>query len=117
MLNFEQALSLAEPYHCRVQKSIGGEWPSLAEDMLEYCKIHGNCETWPQIDGVKKICLDNLHTAIKLDSCLIYSFGLADDWTFEELMANLGCKVTQVLLNKKSKQISYIIKSLHKLTL
>ena len=95
MLNFEQALSLAEPYHCRVQKSIGGEWPSLAEDMLEYCKIHGNCETWPQIDGVKKICLDNLYTAIKLDSCLVYSFGLADDWTFEELMANLGCKVTR----------------------
>ena len=61
--------------------------------MLTWCQAKGNCETWPQLDGAKKICFDDLHIAIKSDSCLIYSFGLADDWTFEEHMARLGCKV------------------------
>ena len=27
--------------------------------------------------------MDNLHEAVKSDKCLIYSFGLADDWDFE----------------------------------
>ena len=93
-LYFGQALSQGEPYYCKVQKSIGGIWNSIDEiDMFNRCQIEGNCETWPQIDGVKKICLDDLLAAIKSDSCLVYSFGLADDWTFEENMAHLGCKV------------------------
>ena len=44
-------------------------------------------------DGGKSICLDDIHTDIKNKECLIYSFGIADDWTFEEYMASLGCKV------------------------
>ena len=94
-LYLKQALSQSQPYQCKVQKSIGGKWPTNneLEELLSWCKTHGKCETWPQVDGVKKICLDNLLPAIKSDSCLVYSFGLADDWTFEEIMAHLGCKV------------------------
>ena len=44
-------------------------------------------------DGTKNICLDDIHRDIKNEECLIYSFGIADDWTFEEYMAPLGCKV------------------------
>ena len=45
------------------------------------------------VDGDKSICLDTLFKDIKNETCLIYSFGLSDDWTFEESMAILGCKV------------------------
>ena len=45
------------------------------------------------MDGTKLVCLDELYVDLKNKSCLIYSFGLADDWTFEEYMASLGCKV------------------------
>ena len=46
------------------------------------------------VDGDKSICLDSLYTDIANQSCLIYSFRLWDDWTFEENMANLGCEVS-----------------------
>ena len=44
-------------------------------------------------DGIKTLCLDDIYRDIKNKKCLIYSFGIADDWTFEEYMASLGCKV------------------------
>ena len=28
-----------------------------------------------------------------LGDCLIYSFGVDEDWTFEDIMGDLGCKV------------------------
>ena len=34
-----------------------------------------------------------MYRDIKNRECLIYSFGIADDWTFEEYMASLGCTV------------------------
>jgi hypothetical protein len=39
------------------------------------------------------VCLDKLYTDIMSRNCLIYSFGIAGDWTFEEAMAGLGCVV------------------------
>ena len=47
-------------------------------------------------DGIKTLCLDDIYRDIKNKECLIYSFGIADDWTFEEYMASLGCKVLLV---------------------
>ena len=43
------------------------------------------------IDGSKCICLDELYKDIISKRCIIYSFGLSNDWTFEEIMANFGC--------------------------
>ena len=54
---------------------------------------HAGVEKGVGRDGGKAICLDDIHTDIKNKECLIYSFGIADDWTFEEYMASLGCKV------------------------
>ena len=75
-----------------VQKLFGGEWIT-PEHITTWCDKEGGCETWPQMDGVKNICMDRLHKRVTSNTCMIYSFGLADDWTFEECMANLGCKV------------------------
>ena len=56
----------------------------------------GDFEPGAAVDGAKFISLDNLYEDLKNERCVIYSFGLSDDWTFEEYMANFGCKVTFV---------------------
>ena len=48
-------------------------------------------------DGLKFICLDSLHKDIKSGKCLVYSFGLSDNWSFEGDMASLGCKIGRCL--------------------
>ena len=50
----------------------------------------GQCGTF---DGMKYVCFDKLYGDIKNNECLVYSFGIADDWSFEEVMAGLGCQV------------------------
>ena len=40
-----------------------------------------------QVDGDKFVCLDNI---IQSRNCIIYSFGIANDWTFEDQMDSLG---------------------------
>ena len=42
------------------------------------------------LDGEKHICIDRLYPALQNGTCLVYSFGLADDWDFEIWMASLG---------------------------
>ena len=37
--------------------------------------------------------MDYLKQAIDKNECLIYSFGLGSDWTFENTMANMGCTI------------------------
>ena len=53
----------------RVLKRIGGHWLKR------------------QVDGDKFICMDNL---LVNDKCLIYSFGISNDWTFEDQMDSAG---------------------------
>ena len=61
----------------RVLKRVGGQWTSSAQRK--------------QVDGDKFVCLDLI---LKKDSCLIYSFGVASDWTFEDQMDNIGLSFT-----------------------
>ena len=74
---FYQYLSQPEQTACTISKKIGGEW-------LKSCAWY---------DGAKFVCLDKFKKAIEENKCLIYSFGLADDWSFEETLANMGCVV------------------------
>ena len=44
-------------------------------------------------DGHKFVCADDFQTTFDDDKCLVYSFGLSDDTSFEEAMAEAGCEV------------------------
>ena len=61
---------------CTVSKFLGGQW------LADY-----GC-----IDGNKFVCLDNFYKDVKNEECLIYTFGVSDDWTFEEITASMGCR-------------------------
>ena len=62
---------------CTVGKYFGGFW----------LDSHG-C-----LDGHKYVCMDQLYGDIKSGHCLIYSYGINNDWSFEEGMAKLGCTI------------------------
>lgn len=44
-------------------------------------------------DGAKFVCMDDVLKDVENNQCLIYSFGVADDWTFEDIMDDLGCTI------------------------
>ena len=60
---------------CKILKKVGGSWRSNS------CGF---------VNGEKMVCMDVIYEALKNDSCLIYSFGLSDNWDFEIAMAELG---------------------------
>merc|ERR1719154_194703 len=75
---FYKFISLPVQGVCRVLKRIGGQWVD-----------------WPQLpahalDGDKFICMDNLPLG---KPCLMYSFGIANDWAFEDFMDYWGCEI------------------------
>jgi len=64
----------------------------------------GLCPNWIRLgggfarngchDGQKYVCFDDAFTyAIEKNKCLVYSFGIRDDWSFEKEIRDLGCKV------------------------
>ena len=76
---FYQIVSQPLQTACTFSKKIGGEW--LA-----------NCGFF---DGDKFVCMDKIYDQMAKGNgeCLVYSFGIADDWTFEDTMAGMGCRV------------------------
>ena len=44
------------------------------------------------IDGQKAVCMDP-QVRPKPGDCIVYSFGIKDDWTFEQVMEEYGCRV------------------------
>ena len=60
----------------RTMKRVGGEW---------------RADYHPAVDGDKYVCMDRI---LNNSPCLIYSYGIRDDWTFEDYMAGEhGCTV------------------------
>ena len=45
------------------------------------------------IDGQKAVCLDPAARPQTNGNCLVYSFGINNDWSFDELMEIYGCQV------------------------
>ena len=59
----------------RVLKRVGGHW------------VTGEGKRRKQVDGDKFVCLDQI---LNKDSCIVYSFGVSNDWTFDDQMDNTG---------------------------
>jgi hypothetical protein len=74
---FYHVLSQPMQTACAVPKRLGGQWMS-------------QCGA---LDGEKLVCMDSLMRDIREGKCLVYSFGVADDWSFEDTMGALGCTV------------------------
>ena len=66
-------------------KRISGSWISVEYTTEVNSKISCGFQ-----DGEKLLCMDGLYKAVQNQTCLVYSFGLADDWNFEVFMAELG---------------------------
>ena len=63
----------AQPFtnYCNIIKNIGGD------------KWLGGCG-FP--DGEKFVCMDKLYKDIQENQCLVYSFGIGHEWSFETRM-------------------------------
>ena len=63
-------------------------------------RFYPNCGS---TDGEWFVCMDNIFKDVDRNKCLVYSFGLADDITFENELSDLGC--TGILaVSKKQKE-------------
>ena len=74
-------------FHKLVGNPHGGRCPSLQRFGGIYQE---GCQYW---DGHKFVCMSELQHDIKNNLCLIYSFGISTDWSFEEAMDDFGCRV------------------------
>ena len=46
----------------------------------------------PGFDGQKAVCIDK-KTAPQPTKCIVYSFGISNEWSFDEAMEQYGCEV------------------------
>ena len=74
---FQEFIQSPHVGYCKEIKRFGGHYNSE-------CKY---------TDGQKFVCMDDLLKDVENNECLIYSFGVADDWTFEDIMDSFGCIV------------------------
>ena len=44
-------------------------------------------------DGQKFVCMDSILRDIEAGNCVVYSFGIKNDWSFEDIMDRIGCAV------------------------
>ena len=78
------------PFYFRSLKRVGGKWTNSIG-----------------VDGDKFVCMD---TFVDGSECLVYSFGIANDWTFEDFIVKFGCSVFAYdpTVNFPSKRGDYI---------
>jgi len=74
MAFFYRLIALPQQGICRSLKRVGGKWPP----------------PYIGVDGDKFVCMDDFQSD---DPCVVYSFGIANDWTFEDFITQFGCSV------------------------
>ena len=62
---------------CHLKVRVGGQY-------LSGCHV---------MDGQKYVCMDEIMKDITNQECIVYSFGIGGDWSFEDGIAAFGCKV------------------------
>ena len=96
---------------CEIEKETKINWKTInvtsmtPEQIIEYflwtnqtsCKLShdfgGKMLQNPSgFDGQKAVCLD-LEVAPKAGHCIVYSFGINYEWSFDEAMESYGCQV------------------------
>ena len=85
--NSKTPIELQKLFHKFVQNPHMGICPSLKRFGGVYQEC---CQFW---DGHKFVCISELMNHIENNECLIYSFGVSGDWSFEKAMSDLGCHV------------------------
>ena len=80
-------------------------WQELASAVFDYIeRPHARCDKAVRIggqpdyksrkfDGYKWVCLDPALGLLDTDSCLIYSFGVDHDWSFDDNVQRLQCEI------------------------
>ena len=76
--HFQRIMALPLQTACHV-----GKWVSLK-------KWLANCGS---TDGERYLCMDNFYRDVHAETCLIYSFGISQDYNFEKEMGSIGCVV------------------------
>ena len=71
---FHEISAKVQSNSCKIFKKFAGQW-------MDGCGF---------LDGEKLLCMDSLYHAILNETCLVYSFGLSDDWDFEIMLAKMG---------------------------
>ena len=70
-----------------ISNPVGGRCANLQRFGGHYMD---GCHYW---DGHKFVCMPDLINEIENNECLVYSFGVSNDWSFEKAMGDMGCKV------------------------
>ena len=69
-------------------------WPNSSTCKLTYDfggKVHVN-KVGKGIDGQKTVCMDP-GVAPDVKNCLVYSFGINNEWSFDKMFESFGCQV------------------------
>ena len=74
-------------FHKLISNPVGGRCANLQRFGGRYIQ---RCHYW---DGHKFVCMPELINDIGNNECVVYSFGISNDWSFEKAMGKIGCKV------------------------
>ena len=67
--------------------------PCIQQTLFAKKNIDSEAVIGPHVEGVKYICIDKLVYDVLNNECVIFSFQIKNDWSFEDVMDNLGCTV------------------------